>query len=244
MTNCLTQAKLWVKKSSVSLITAATDGYFTLWDLTDTMESFYDISFSTLKAKQSFENSSIIPKDIACENRYHVHSNSIKAMDLVPLSDDDALVVTAGDDSSIAVSVLRTRLTTSNLGQIGVNATVATISIPDAHAASVTALRILRRGNDDGAGAETLVSRLTLVSSGNDHRVKLWSIALDRSKHLTEAISVEFLLDRYSAVADIASLSFLSDPTPEDDSDSRELKLQGKLLVGGAGMEMFETRVR
>lgn len=244
MTNCLTQAKLWVKESSVSLITAATDGYFTLWDLTDTLESFYDISSSTLKAKQSLENPSIIPKDIACENRYQVHSNSIKAMDLVPLSDADALVVTAGDDSSIAVSVLRTHLTTSNLDQIGVNATVATISIPDAHAASVTALRILHRGNGNGAGVETPVSRLTLVSSGNDHRVKLWSIALDRSKHLTEAISVEFLLDRYSAVADIASLSFLSDPIPEDDPDPLEQKLQGKLLVGGAGMEMFEARVR
>lgn len=228
----------------MSLITAATDGYFTLWDLTGTLESFYDISSSTLRAKQSFENSSIIPKDIACENRYQVHSNSIKAMELVPLSDADALVVTAGDDSSIAVSVLRTHLTTSNLDQIGVNATVDTISIPDAHAASVTALRILRRGNDDGSGAETSVSRVTLVSSGNDHRVKLWSIALDRSKHLTDAISVEFLLDRYSAVADIASLSFLSDTTPEDDSDPLEQKLQGKILVGGAGMEMFGARVR
>jgi hypothetical protein len=121
---------------------------------------------------------------------------------------------------------------------------VSTISIPDAHAASVTALRILRRGIDAGAGAETPASRLTLVSSGNDHRVKFWSIALDPSKHLTEEISVEFLLDRYSAVADIASLSFLSDPALQDDSDPLEQKLQGKLLVGGAGMEMFEARVR
>lgn len=228
----------------MSLITAATDGYFTLWDLTDTLESFYDISSSTLKAKQSFEDSSIIPKDIACENRYQVHSNSVKAMELVPLSDTAALVVTAGDDSSIAVSVLRTQSTNSDLDESSVNATVSTISIPDAHAASVTALRILRRGIDAGAGAETPVSRLTLVSSGNDHRVKFWSIALDPSKHLTEEISVEFLVDRYSAVADIASLSFLSDPALQDDSGPLEQQLQGKLLVGGAGMEMFEARVR
>ncbi|OKP14782.1 Regulator of Ty1 transposition protein 10 [Penicillium subrubescens] len=236
MTNCLTQTKLWVKDSSVNLITAATDGYFTLWDLTDTLESFYDISSSILKAKRSFEGSSIIPEDIACESRYRVHSNSTKAMELVPLSDTAAVIVTASDDCSINVSLLRTRSADPDADEIGVNACVSTVSIPDAHAASVTALKILRQ--EVSATASGLpVSRLTFVTSGNDHRLKLWSITVDPTKQGTEGMIVEFLLDRYSAVADIASLGFL----PELDSQSG--KTQGKLLVGGAGMEMLEARL-
>lgn len=236
MTNCLTQTRVWVKDSSVSLITAATDGYFTLWDLTDSLDSFYDISSSSLKAKRSFEGSSIIPEDIACESRYQVHSNSIKAMELVPLSDTVAIIVTASDDCSITVSLLRTRSVDPDADEFGVNAHVSTISVPDAHAASVTALKILLQ-EISTISSESHVSRLTFVTSGNDHRVKLWSIKVDPTKQGTEGMIVEFLLDRYSAVADIASLGFLPD------IDSQSGKTQGKLLVGGAGMEMLEARL-
>jgi WD40 repeat protein len=243
MTNCLTQTKIWVKDSSVSLITAATDGYFTLWDLTDTLESFYNISSSNLKAKRSFEGSSTIPEDIACESRYQVHSNGIKAMELVPLSDTAALIVTASDDCSITVSLLRTQSRGSNADEIGVNAHVSTVSVPDAHAASVTAMKILRQEEVPAPASGSQVSRLTFVTSGNDHRLKLWSITVDPTKEGTEGIIVQFLLDRYSAVADIASLGFLPDLGSQSRSDiSPGGETQGRLLVGGAGMEMLEAR--
>lgn len=237
MTNCLTQTKIWVKESSVSLLTAATDGYFTLWDLTDTLESSYDIASSSLKAKQSFEGSSIIGEDIACESRYQVHCNSIKAMELVPLSDTAAVIVTASDDCSITVSLLRTGSADSDVDEIGINAHVSTISVPDAHAASVTALKILHQEEVSVPASGSNVSRLTFVTSGNDHRLKLWSITVDPTKQGTEGMIVEFLLDRYSAVADIASLGFLPDV------GSQLGETQGKLLVGGAGMEMLEARL-
>ncbi|KAF3387587.1 Regulator of Ty1 transposition protein 10 [Penicillium rolfsii] len=234
MTNCLTQTKIWVKDSSVSLVTAATDGYFTLWDLTDTLESFYDISSLGLKSKQSFDGSCITPEDITCESRYQVHSNSIKAMELVSLSDTIAVILTASDDCSITVSLVRARTADSDADGIGVNAHVSTISVPDAHAASVTALKVLRQEISTTSSA-SYESRLTFVTSGNDHRLKLWSITVDPTKQGTEGMTVEFLLDRYSAVADIASVGFLSD------LDSQSGNSQGKLLVGGAGMEILEA---
>ncbi|KAJ5174978.1 uncharacterized protein N7482_000855 [Penicillium canariense] len=240
MTNCLTQTNIWVKDFSVSLITAATDGYFTLWDLTNTLKSFYTISPSGLKAKRSFEGSCVQPENITCESRYQVLSNSVKAMELVPLSDTATVVVAAGDDNSLSISLLKTYYTNT-----GINAHVASFSIPDAHAASVTALKVLRREQlaTDNSGTE--VSKLTIVTSGNDHRVKFWSVTVDPTKHHSEGISVEFLLDRYSAVADIASLGFLQDSAHEGCADPLSgTGMQGKLLVCGVGMEMLKASLQ
>jgi hypothetical protein len=162
-------------------------------------------------------------------------------MELVPLSDAATVVVTASDDCSITVSLLKTRSGDLDADEIGVNAYVSTVSVPDAHAASVTALKVLCREEVNGSGSQ--ISRLTFVTSGNDHRVKFWSITVDPTKQSTEGIIVEFLLDRYSAVADIAALGFLQDFGSRAHSDlSLGEKPQGKLLVGGAGMEMLEAR--
>ncbi|KAJ6187205.1 hypothetical protein N7519_002113 [Penicillium mononematosum] len=125
MTNCLTQAHFLISTSSVCLITAATDGYFTLWDLTSTLEPFYTITQSTLKTKHSFDGSSISPENITCESRYQIHSNSIKGMELVPISDTATVVVAGGDDNSLSVSLLRT-----HPSDTGSNAQVATVSHP------------------------------------------------------------------------------------------------------------------
>lgn len=74
MTNCLTQAHLLLKESSLSLITAATDGHVTLWDLTSTLEPFYIVDSSTLALRRSLQSSPVSSETIACENRYQVHS--------------------------------------------------------------------------------------------------------------------------------------------------------------------------
>ncbi|KAJ5131062.1 uncharacterized protein N7515_007101 [Penicillium bovifimosum] len=242
MTNCLTQAHFLVTSSSVSLITAATDGYFTLWDLTSTIEPFYTITQSTLKAKRKFDGSSISSENIACENRYQIHSNSIKGMQIVPFSDAATVVVAGGDDNSLSVSVLRT-----DPADAGTNAHVATVSIPDAHAAAVTTVKVLNQqiSRDVTSNAESI--KITVASSGNDHRVKVWSITVDPTVPGTQGIVVKFLLDRYSSVADISSLGLIHGPghcSPAERQVSGSKTDQAQLVVCGVGMEMFSVKAQ
>ncbi|KAJ5184868.1 hypothetical protein N7491_007264 [Penicillium cf. griseofulvum] len=237
MTNCLTQAHFLVTSSSVSLITAATDGYFTLWDLTSTLNPFYTITQSTLKAKHPFKGSSISPQHITCESRYQIHSNSIKGMELVPISDSATAVVAGGDDNSLSVSLLRT-----NLSDTGTNAQVATVSIPDAHVAAVTTVKVLSQqiSRDVTSNKESI--KITVASSGNDHRVKIWSIAVDPTQPGTQGIVVEFLLDAYSSVADVSSLGLVhghGNCLPAERCVPGSEMNQSRLVVCGVGMEMF-----
>lgn len=229
MTNCLTEARFWVKGSSLSLLTAATDGYFTLWDLTSTLEPFYRISSSELKLHKPLDDTAITAESITCENRYQVNSNSIKAMELVQVSDNSNLLLTGGDDNSITVSLLKTSPTNPSR-----NAEVVTVVVPDAHAASVTTLQIIGHEKNQTSSSGVEITNLTVATSGNDHRVKIWSITVDPARTGSEGINVDFLLDRYSSVADISSLGLLRDA---ESTDSR-------LLIGGVGLELLQLKSR
>ncbi|CRL17047.1 WD40/YVTN repeat-like-containing domain [Penicillium camemberti] len=237
MTNCLTQAHFLVTSSSVSLITAATDGHFTLWDLTSTLEPFYTITKSALKAKQTFDGSSISPENITCESRYQIHSNSIKGMELVPISDTATVVVAGGDDNSLSVSLLRTHPSNT-----GTNAHVATVSIPDSHAAAATTVKVLNQQISRDVTSNTESIKITVASSGNDYRVKIWLITVDPAQPGTEGIIVRFLRDTYSSVADIASLGLVHGPGNSLPAESQvpgsEIQ-QSRLVVCGVGIEMF-----
>lgn len=240
MTNCLTQARFLVTSSSVSLITAATDGYFTLWDLTSFLEPFYTITDSMLKAKHPFANFTISPENISCECRYQIHSNSIKGMELVPLSDTATVVVAGSDDNSLSVSILKRHPSDSSN-----SAHVATVSIPDAHAAAVTTVKVLNQHVSRDVTSNTESVKITVASSGNDHRVKLWSISVDPTQAGTQGLIVEFLVDRYSSVADISSLGLIHGPGDDVLAASHASGLQTnhtRLIVCGVGMEMFEAK--
>ncbi|KAJ6079343.1 hypothetical protein N7467_009096 [Penicillium canescens] len=239
-TNCLTQAHFLVKNSSVSLISAATDGHFTFWDLTSTLDPFYTITHSTLKAKKPFDGSSFSPENITCESRYLIHSNSIKSLELIPISDTNTVIVAGGDDNSISVSLL------TSSSDPSLSAQVTTVSIPDAHAAAVTAVKVLSQQVSRDVISNTESAKITVASSGNDHRVKIWSITVDPKQLGTRGITVEFLLDRYSSVADVSSLGLIHgsgrDLSAETDVSSLK-ENQPKIVVGGVGMEMFGVKL-
>lgn len=102
------------------------------------------------------------------------------------------------------------------------------IRIPDAHASTISTVRIVRQqqgtANDDAA----IKSELLVVTSGNDHRVKLWNVLVDLDLGLDreECIHADMVLDRYSPVADISSLDVIRGA-------------HEALLVCGVGMEMM-----
>ncbi|PYH98197.1 WD40 repeat-like protein [Aspergillus ellipticus CBS 707.79] len=219
MSNCLTQAQFMLKGSSLSLITASTDGYFTLWDLTPVLEPFYTIS-SPLRLKQPVKGASITPGSISCENRYQIHWNSIKSMELADMSDTLSTIVAGGDDNAITVTLLDTSVETEDAA--------CTITIPDAHAACITTTRILQQSQNQSEGT----ARFAVASSGNDHQVKIWWIDIDIRKDGQDRIQVSKAVERYSCVADISSLDIVHDESGAS-----------KLIVCGAGMEMLSVRL-
>lgn len=225
MSNCLTQAQFVQKDFFMGLITASTDGHFTFWNLSPVLQPFYTITASTLSLKQPFE-STITPTNISCESRYQIHSNSIKSLEIVPISETTSLVAAGGDDNALTLSLLYTSLTNTTDEAIHVH----TVSIPDAHTASVTTVKVISlRKSADG---NTTVD-LTIASSGNDHRVKIWSVKLDTAKEGVDAISVRNVVNHYSPVADIAALDVVRGDIDEGEGV--------KLLVCGVGMEMVRV---
>lgn len=216
----------------MNLVTAATDGYITLWDLTSVLEPFYTINTSTepaaLAAKLPFpfQDRSITPATISCENRYQIHSSSVKTLELVAISDAVSLIVTGGDDNALAISILRDQRTSA-----GNSTRVTTVSIPDAHAAAVTATKLLGK-RQLGDGTVCPRTEAVFASSGNDQRVKVWSIQVDGDGHGDDdddsRIAIRMILDRYSAVADASSMDVIDGGAEGS-----------KLVVCGVGMEML-----
>ncbi|EAW06476.1 tRNA (34-2'-O)-methyltransferase regulator RTT10 [Aspergillus clavatus NRRL 1] len=220
--NCLTQARFLVTSSSIGLITASTDGHFTLWHLNPVLEPFYSMASSSVHLRQPLETLSINPSSITCENRYQIHSNSIKSLEMARISADTSLILAGGDDNALTVSVLTVDFTNTDAGSH-----VCTVTIPDAHAASVTTIKILKQQQLDGEGK----AQIFFASSGNDHQVKVWCAEVDVPQSGSDGVKVKNLVDQYSGVADISSLDLITD----------ESGMQ--LLVCGVGMELFKLQL-
>ncbi|KAE8150500.1 WD40-repeat-containing domain protein [Aspergillus avenaceus] len=219
--NCLTEASFMLRGSSLGLLTASTDGYITFWDLTSVVRPYYTIS-SCLQLKQPIDSNSITPEVISCEHRYQTHSNSIKGLEVARISDAASLVIAVGDDNALTLSLLNTEFGHAEAGD------AHTITIPDAHAACVTTTKILEQRQCPGTNRMQLI----IASSGNDHRVKVWSVEVDMDKPGPDAIQMQGVVNRYSSVADISSVGLI-----------REQSGETKLLICGVGMEIMHVKL-
>jgi uncharacterized protein YqfA (UPF0365 family) len=143
-------------------------------------------------------------------------------MEMARISATTSLVLAGGDDNALTLSLLTVDFTDADAGN-----DVYTITIPDAHAASVTTIKILEQRQSDSQSKTQVV----FASSGNDHRVKVWWAEVDAMQSGPEAIRVGNLADHYSAVADISSLDLIHDGSVT------------KLLVSGVGMELLDVQL-
>ncbi|KAL2013236.1 hypothetical protein VTN00DRAFT_761 [Thermoascus crustaceus] len=241
-TNCLTQANFLLSDSSIDLITCATDGHFALWDLSAAISTLFSVTSSSITPKPAFQPDTITPATISWLSRHRIHLNSIKSVELIKISKTARLLVAGGDDNALSVSLLDLDPTESIE-----NVSIATVSIPDAHAASVTTVKLLERLQSSSQSAGPTASML-VASSGNDHRVKIWSISVDLEKKGVDAIEISEKIDKYSPVADISSMDIVR--VPSNDPPGKEVstlspssrEFRTKLLVCGVGMEMLDVR--
>ena len=171
-----------------------------------------------------------------------IHRSAVKDMTCVAISEIEQqvansvtteveersyLLITAGDDNALTISISYN----NNLG--------TTLSIPRAHAASITAIESIhscKRSLDDGS--ETF--GLTFASCGTDQQIKLWGLTIPAladgcggSSYDLERAGVRMLSKGRVDVADASGMKLVASPA----SQEREL------LVVGVGMEIVQVEV-
>ncbi|KAF2658476.1 WD40 repeat-like protein [Lophiostoma macrostomum CBS 122681] len=211
-TSCLTQCLFF---SSNTILTGGTDGHVVFWPLSPEIHRPHS---ATPKS----------PAILHWEQPARIHQNTSKTLDTTVLESGARLVVSGGDDESLAFLLIQpTSETKAN--HIPSHAPSPVI-VNRAHAAAVTACVIL-----------SLQGRVYVLSSGNDQWIRLWEVIPNpmhtmNSSHGVQTsnapasqdpLSVRRLRKIRSNVADMSSMAILS----HSESATR-------VLTCGVGMEV------
>jgi WD40 repeat protein len=213
--SCLTQiCHVQVLNDEIFLLTAATDGKLTLWKSTISMSSTTGVP-----------DHSHVPQLFMLSNR-KVHQSAIKSLDVAAIRPEkDIVIVTGGDDNALAVSIYRIR---ESLKEGSASSSVV---LRSAHAASITGLSIL----PGPGGADP---SLSIISSSNDQRVKVWDVRIDNEDQTREdGCHVEIMKvgDTFTSVADVGDLAVFSTPRNCEGRSSKNV------LIVGNGMEIWNV---
>jgi len=182
---------------------------------------------------------------------HKVHQNSITAMDTKSLTSNHELIVTGGDDNSLALTLA------CYSPEDNRKPAFRTLIIPNAHAAALTALTVVE-GQCYGSGYKDF----TIISAGNDQVLRLWRVTIaeglfpelgqctpetavsalgmrERTGQDSSEVQVEFVKEQYTDVADVSGLEILHrHPTGDCQIDEHTQSLQ--VLVVGVGMEVLD----
>ncbi|RAO69070.1 uncharacterized protein BHQ10_005082 [Talaromyces amestolkiae] len=205
-TNCLTEVHFMVRESKVFLVTGATDGYIAVWP----------VDWITPKESGRFSvNMTSDVQPLKWELHHAVHTSSIKTLEHEEILPGYQMLLSGGDDNSLAVTLVK-------LDDVRV---VSSVCVANAHASAITAVKILSCRTDTATTIE-------VASSGNDQRVKLWSVVVDLENTRSQVLRISLQTDRYSPVADIAAM----DDMEIIDTAGTTRRV---LVLGGVGMEIL-----
>ncbi|OKL56633.1 hypothetical protein UA08_08197 [Talaromyces atroroseus] len=215
-TNCLTEVHfVGDSDSNFALVTGATDGYIAFWPLQWITHSRID-GYTTI-ASASATTSVPTVHSIEWKTHHAIHTSSIKSLEVEEISPGFQVLVGGGDDNSLSVTLVR--LDT-------VVRVVSSMSVSNAHASAVTAVRILHSSVSSEEGRGTAI--LSVASAGNDQCVKLWSVTVGLAQN--QAIGISLVSVRYCPVADVAAMDIME----VGDSPT----VDRVLVIGGVGLEM------
>lgn len=192
--------------SSRSILTAGTDGHAVIWP-----SSFEPNQFS--EATSAFTPSWQYPTKI--------HQNSSKTMIRHTLENGSTLIVSGGDDGSLAFLLAQPYLSMS-----GKPYACPPTLVCCAHASAVTACTILSHE-----------SRIFVVTSGNDEWVRVWEVCprlaeTDLSRGSEDVLSIKRVNRLKTHVADVSSMAVLR---------TNVTKSEAKVLICGVGMEVIRV---
>lgn len=177
------------------LYTASTDGHLVSWS-----------SPSPSTSQQ--------PGLLTWHTRHKVHQNAILSLTSHNLSPDRHILITGGDDNALALTLISSQPRSETSEERSNEATIHTLLIPQAHAAAVTALQIVRHEGNES---------LWFVSGSIDQRIKLWKVEFGDGEGV-EGVDIALKKNVHTAVADVSSM---------------ELVGRDRVLVCGVGMDLW-----
>ncbi|KIW42689.1 uncharacterized protein PV06_06212 [Exophiala oligosperma] len=245
---CILQASLL--SSPLQIISAGTNGFLNLNQLDFLLGS-------------GFDGGTQVAQSINTTRLHQIHQSSILSMDIIALDTATSFIATGGDDNALAFTLLSNIHPSTRGNDATGKATLEdrdfrTIVIPRAHAAALTALKIV---NISGTARLYTVN---IISAGNDQRVKAWKVQIDLSKtdstpmsgrpptttsqydRLCEVMQVQRLSSAWTSVADVSSVEVVYQYGIEQENmDSftmGEMPRSGskcEIIVVGVGMDLL-----
>jgi WD repeat-containing protein 6 len=147
-----------------------------------------------------------------------VHQSSVLAMDVISLGPFMHLIVTGGDDNALCFT-LANNMSVEDSATTMHKSFVGPVRIKSAHAAALTAIKIVSAQRVNGTDI------VRAVSAGNDQRIHLWEVQLNTEKliSIAEAVFVRKLQSFWTGVADVSSIQLV----------------KTRLAVSGVGLEVL-----
>ena len=207
-TSCLTQC---VHLSASQVLTAGTDGHAVTWPVPK-------------EEKGSCTGSPDAVSKLIWHHPAKIHQNSSKVIVSQAIDNDTTLVVSGGDDGSLAFLLARSTPSPAT------SYAFPPILVSRAHGSAVTACAMYRQG-----------SQFTLLTSGNDEWVRQWEITLldpdqkggeDILPGTEDALKIRRLNKIKTNVADVSSMAVLN--VDEGTACAR-------ILICGVGMEVIRV---
>lgn len=224
--NCLTLVSFLPgpkDQSCYNILSASTDGGLAIW------HPHYpeDVTLSAQVVELRWEES------------HQVHQSSIKALQMAVLSDSYVLVVTGGDDNALGFTLVgQSETDHDNVAYRTNRYQFASILLPSAHAASITAVSIIQ--NRSG-----IPNSFNVFSAGNDQCVKSWTVLIDITSMegmnptcWMEALDIRKGLCHHTAVADVGAMCIL-DEQNQDQHDQQSVTL----IIAGVGIEILNFTI-
>ena len=228
---CLTHSFFLAHSTSLHLYTAANNGHIAVWDISSVLGQhplpvrngalILDREVQSLEGRHRVDQSR--RNGMGWFARKAAHQNSVKSMSVIALSDNDALVVSGGDDNALSF----TRFASFSNG--GTKSTIiSSLNVARAHASTITALAVLpvfacRKLHSNSK------HQLKFVTASNDQRLKVWSVDVDLCQGGVEGVTVRKVANVHSSVADVSSMEVFVD----------NLDGEIRVLLCGVGMELW-----
>lgn len=147
-----------------------------------------------------------------------VHQSSVLAMDVSDLGAGNYFIASGGDDNALGLTMLTIPTDSAKASRVS-DAHFTTSRVRDAHAAALTALKVLSEVRD---GANRL---LWVATAGNDQRVIVWKVTVPMNSNFAPgSLQIVKVLERWTAVADVSGLDVVGT----------------RLVVTGVGIEVLD----